>query len=129
MYGSRAPWRVKSYLEYQGVKFLSRFDPVTYVKLTEQMDSHNVARSRTLKNHEDNETAALAEVLGRVHIPALILGINSDVLYPLEEQEQLAQLLPQATLAVIHSDDGHDGFLLEQEQVGAHIADFLRRHG
>lgn len=130
LYGSQAPWRVKSYLEYQGVKFLSRFDPVTYVKLTEQMDSHNVARSRTIQNHAaDDETAALAEVLGRVHIPALILGIDSDVLYPLEEQKQLAQLLPQATLAVIHSDDGHDGFLLEQEQVGAHIADFLRRHG
>jgi homoserine O-acetyltransferase len=67
-------------------------------------------------------------VLGRVEIPALVLGIDSDVLYPLHEQEELASHLPNATLQVIRSIDGHDGFLLEQEQVGRHIADFLSAH-
>lgn len=117
-YGSDASWKVKSYLEYQGQKFLGRFDPVTYVKMTEQMDSHDVSRGR----------GTLQQVLGGVEIPALVLGIDSDVLYPLSEQEQLAELLGNADLAVIHSEDGHDGFLLEQEQVGAHISDFLSRH-
>lgn len=116
-YGSQARWQVQSYLEYQGRKFLSRFDPITYVKLTEQMDSHDLARGR-------GET--LAEVLRRVQIPALILGIDSDVLYPLAEQEELAALFPAGTLKVIHSEDGHDGFLLEQEQVGQHIVEFLQ---
>lgn len=37
--GRHAPWQVKSYLEYQGRKFLDRFDPVTYVKLTEQVSN------------------------------------------------------------------------------------------
>lgn len=37
--GQHAPWQVKSYLEYQGRKFLDRFDPVTYVKLTEQVST------------------------------------------------------------------------------------------
>jgi homoserine O-acetyltransferase len=118
-YGSSAPWKVKSYLEYQGSKFLARFDPVTYVKLTEQMDSHDVTRGRP---------GGLAGVLGRVEIPALVLGIDSDVLYPLHEQEELASHLPNAALEVIRSVDGHDGFLLEQEQVGRHIADFLSAH-
>lgn len=117
-YGSSAKWQVKSYLEYQGFKFLSRFDAVTYVKLTEQMDSHDIGRNRGGKE------AALADV----EIPALVMGIESDILYPLFEQEELASLLPNSVFEVIHSDAGHDGFLLEQTQVAAHITDFLDTH-
>jgi homoserine O-acetyltransferase len=58
-------------------------------------------------------------------IPALVLGIDSDVLYPLTEQIELAKSLPAGQLKIIKSDDGHDGFLLEQDQVAAHILDFL----
>ena len=114
-YGSGVNWEVKSYLEYQGKKFLSRFDPVTYVKLTEQMDSHDVGRGRGGK----------VKALERVMIPALVLGIDSDVLYPLYEQEELADLFPNGELNVVTSDAGHDGFLLEQEQVASHITRFL----
>jgi homoserine O-acetyltransferase len=117
-YGSRAPWQVKSYLEYQGKKFLDRFDPVTYVKLTEQMDSHDVSRGR----------GTMEEVLSHVEIPVCVLGIDSDILYPLREQEEIASLLPNGELKIIHSDAGHDGFLLEQDQVAAHIKSFLYSH-
>eukprot|EP00985_Skeletonema_marinoi_P003150 scaffold1302_cov113-Skeletonema_marinoi.AAC.19 len=117
-YGSRAPWQVKSYLEYQGKKFLDRFDPVTYVKLTEQMDSHDVSRSR----------GTMEEVLSHVEIPVCVLGIDSDILYPLREQEEIAAWLPNGELKIIHSDAGHDGFLLEQDQVAAHIKSFLYSH-
>ena len=115
-YGSKASWQVKSYLEYQGVKFIDRFDPITYVKLTEQMDSHDISRNRG---------CSVSEVLGRIEIPALVLGIDSDVLYPLSEQEELVQHIPNSELAVIRSEDGHDGFLLEQYQVADHIVQFL----
>jgi homoserine O-acetyltransferase len=115
-YGSTAHWKVKSYLQYQGKKFLNRFDPVTYVKMTEQMDSHDLARGRA---------DTVEEVLSRITIPALVMGIDSDVLYPLYEQEHLAQHLPNGQFQIIHSNDGHDGFLLEQEQVGQHITNFL----
>jgi homoserine O-acetyltransferase len=118
MYGSDALWQVKSYLEYQGIKFIDRFDPITYVKLTEQMDSHDVSRGRG---------GSVADVLSKVEIPACVLGIDSDVLYPLSEQEELADCIPNSELKVIHSDDGHDGFLLEQDQVARHIVDFLDR--
>ena len=116
LYGSKADWQVKSYLEYQGVKFIDRFDPITYVKLTEQMDSHDIGRNRG---------GSAVEVLGKLEIPVCVLGIDSDVLYPMSEQEQLAENIPGAELRVIHSDDGHDGFLLEQDQVAAEIVDFL----
>ena len=115
-YGSDALWQVKSYLEYQGVKFIDRFDPITYVKLTEQMDSHDISRGRD---------GSVADVLGRVEIPVRVLGIDSDVLYPLSEQKEMIEHLPNAELQVIKSNDGHDGFLLEQDQVAMNIIDFL----
>lgn len=105
-------WEVRSYLEYQGEKFLSRFDPITYVKLTQQMDSHDV------RDKLDS---------GAVQIPTLVLGIDSDILYPLHEQEEVQQLIGNdfATMSVIKSEAGHDGFLLEQDQVNQYITDFL----
>lgn len=117
-YGSNASWQVKSYLEYQGIKFIDRFDPITYVKMTEQMDSHDVSRNRG---------SSVAEVLKRVEIPACVLGIDSDVLYPLSEQEEIVEHMPNSELKIIHSDDGHDGFLLEQDQVNRCIVDFLEK--
>lgn len=117
-YGHKASWEVKSYLEYQGYKFLSRFDPITYLKLTEQMDTHDVGRGR----------GGEAKALSNVKIPALVLGIDSDILYPLQEQKDLAKLFPNGELAIIKSNAGHDGFLLEQDQVAAHITTFLASH-
>ena len=119
-YGSKVDWQVKSYLEHQGIKFIERFDPITYVKLTEQMDSHDVSRSRV---------GSVADVLSQVEIPACVLGIDSDVLYPLSEQKELTEMLPNARLHIVHSDDGHDGFLLEQDQVATIIVDFLDNFG
>ena len=84
-----------------------------------QMDSHDVARGRG---------ESLKDVLGYVEIPAMVLGIDSDVLYPLDEQREITEYLPNAHLQVIHSDAGHDGFLLEQEQVASHIRRFLDQH-
>jgi len=118
-YGSNASWQVKSYLEYQGVKFIDRFDPITYVKMTEQMDSHDISRNRG---------ESVEEVLKKIEVPACVLGIDSDVLYPLSEQEEIAANMPNAELKIIHSEDGHDGFLLEQDQVAGHIIDFLNKN-
>ena len=88
---------------------------MTYIRLTEQMDLHDLARGR------GSLETALAAVTSRV----LVMGIDSDLLYPLAEQEQLAALIPGARLRVINSLEGHDGFLLEQGQVAAHIGEFL----
>jgi homoserine O-acetyltransferase len=116
-YGSQALWQVKSYLEYQGIKFVDRFDPITYVKLTEQMDSHDVSRNRA---------ASVSEVMNQIVIPTCVLGIDSDVLYPLSEQEEIAENIPNSKLRIINSEDGHDGFLLEQDQVSRYIIKFLK---
>jgi homoserine O-acetyltransferase/O-succinyltransferase len=82
------------------------------------MDTHDVGRGRGGKQ----------AALQNIKIPALVLGIDSDILYPLDEQKELANLFPNGELSIIHSDAGHDGFLLEQDQVAAHITKFLLSH-
>uniref|UniRef100_A0A7S2CAL4 AB hydrolase-1 domain-containing protein n=2 Tax=Octactis speculum TaxID=3111310 RepID=A0A7S2CAL4_9STRA len=108
-------FQVASYLEYQGRKFLSRFDPTSYYAITEQMDTHDVGRGR------GGIEAALSSLSQRI----LIMGISSDVLYPLEEQQELARLIPNAGFFEIVTDEGHDGFLLEYDQVGSAISTFI----
>lgn len=108
-------WAVKSYLEYQGEKFLSRFDAVTYLKVTHQMDSHDVGRGR------GGVKKALADMKAQV----MVVGIDSDMLYPLQMQQELHALIPSSVMRSIRSDDGHDGFLLAYDQLGAFIDEFL----
>jgi homoserine O-acetyltransferase/O-succinyltransferase len=81
--------------------------------LSEAMNSHDIGRGR------GGVTAALAKVTARV----TVAGIDTDRLYPLTLQEELARLLPGGgRCTVIESDFGHDGFLLESGQVGAVLA-------
>ncbi|PSQ98613.1 MAG: homoserine O-acetyltransferase [Bacteroidetes bacterium QS_9_68_14] len=113
---------VESYLRYQGQKLTGRFDANCYVRLTQQMDSHDVARGRS-----GGPDDSYADVLGRIRQPALVVGIDSDVLYPLAEQRQLAAHLPNATLDVLASPHGHDAFLIETDALNARLRDW--RHG
>jgi len=111
---------VESYLNYQGKKFLSRFDPLSYYILTKKMDTHDVA---------DGREGSYEEILGSIRQPTLILGFDSDLLYPNVEQEELANLIPVSKIRIIESPEGHDGFLLEQAEVGHEIGLFLAEHG
>lgn len=108
-------FEVESYLDYQGKKLVDRFDAVSYVRLTQAMDSHDVARNRS----------SYEEVLGLVDIPILVVGINSDLLYPVEEQHELVGLLPNSRYRKIISPHGHDAFLIEFEQLNKVIKPFL----
>lgn len=96
-------FQISSYLNYQGEKLVRRFDANTYVRLTQAMDTHDVYRGREL----------YGDILGDVNIPVLVVGISSDVLYPIQEQQELASLLPNGVYKEIDSDEGHDAFLIE----------------
>ncbi|KAI9906671.1 hypothetical protein PsorP6_003061 [Peronosclerospora sorghi] len=110
-------FRVQSYLQYQGEKFLARFDVNAYLTLLHMMDTHDVGRGR-------GGTHAALETLRQ---PALVIGIDSDVLYPVCEQEQVAASVPNAQCIVLSSPHGHDGFLLEQATISDLIHDFLHQ--
>lgn len=107
-------FEVESYLNYQGKKLTGRFDAVSYVRLTQAMDAHDVAHNRS--THE--------EILGGVRPPVLVIGIDSDMLYPTHEQKELADLLPYGEYAEITSPYGHDAFLIEFEQINRLVHTF-----
>lgn len=100
-------FQMQSYLNYQGDKLVGRFDAVTYMRLTRAMDSHDVSRGR----------GSFAQVLGAISIPVLVIGISSDVLYPVHEQKELAHLIPGGRYAELESENGHDAFLIEFEAI------------
>jgi len=114
--GLEASFEIASYLAYQGVKLAQRFDANTYIGLTRAMDDHDLAAGR----------GPLREVLRQMAMPALVMGIPSDVLYPEVEQRQLVDGLPDARYARIVSPHGHDAFLIEFPQVAAHVRRFLK---
>lgn len=104
-----------SYQRYQGEKLVKRFNAYSYVRLSEAMDSHNVARNR-------NE--ALEHALATVKTKTLVIGISSDILFPVAEQQFLAKHIPNAQYKEIDSFYGHDGFLLETKQLTGVIKQF-----
>ncbi len=107
---------VESYLEYHGDKLARRFDPNSYIVLSEAMNHHDVGRGRH----------GAARALAGVRADVAVAGIASDRLYPLDLQYRLARLLPgNPPVTIIESPSGHDGFLLELEQVGAVLASTL----
>lgn len=109
-------YAIESYLQHQGDKLVERFDPNSYITLSEAMNHHDVGRGR----------GGIGPALQRVRAQTSIASIASDRLYPPAQQQQLAGLLPgDPALSVIVSDFGHDGFLLETEQVGAIVGSLL----
>lgn len=119
----------QSYLRYQGAKFVARFDANCYIHITRKLDTHDVARGRTVFPENSSSTAqatALAAVLATLPRRALVISIETDGLFTPSEQKELATHIPEAKLVVIPSPDGHDGFLLEFEQINTHILRFLR---
>ena len=108
-------FEIESYLDYQGVKLVQRFDANTYLYLTKAMDDYDLAEGR----------GRLSQVLGRMTMPALVMGISSDVLYPEAEQRRLMEGLPNAQYARITSPHGHDAFLIEFPQLAVRLRRFL----
>ncbi len=111
-----ASFQIASYLAYQGVKLVERFDANTYLSLTRAMDDYDLAEGR----------GTLRQVLTGMTMPALVLGIDSDVLYPEAEAKALVEHLPDAHYATIVSPHGHDAFLIEYPQVAAQLRRFLQ---
>jgi homoserine O-acetyltransferase/O-succinyltransferase len=111
-------YSVEGYLDHHADKLAGRFDANSYLVLSRAMDHHDVGRGR------GGVEAALAAVTAT----STIVSIDSDRLYPPYQQMQLARYLPgEPDLHVVNSPCGHDGFLIEINQVGKVIADALSR--
>ena len=110
-----ANYAADNYQRYQGLKLTKRFNAICYYRLTQTMDSHDVGRNR------NSVESALKTIKART----LVIGITSDLLYPILEQEYLQQTIPGAELLTISSDFGHDGFLLEYDKIETALKIFI----
>jgi len=104
-----------TYQRHQGKKLRKRFDAQSYWILSKAMDSHDVGKER----------GSLEKALQKVQAQTLVIGISSDILFPVQEQQFLAKHIPCSTLHIIDSAYGHDGFLTEHEQIIKICTDFL----
>jgi homoserine O-acetyltransferase len=111
-------FRASSYQNYQGEKLVKRFNAYSYWYLTKVMDSHNVGRGRQ----------SIAAALATINANTLVIGIQNDVLFPVSEQEFIAQHIPAAQYHLVSSAYGHDGFLIETQALTGLISNFLKEH-
>ena len=114
--GGGGRFAVESYLDHHARKLTYRFDANSYLVLTEAMNSHDVGRGR------GGTAAALARVTARTAVAA----IDSDRLYPPDQNAEIAEGIADcAPLEVLASPYGHDGFLVEVDAVGGILTELL----
>jgi homoserine O-acetyltransferase len=117
--GNGGRFAVESYLDFHGNKFTRRFDANSYISLVEAMNSHDITRDR----------GSGKDVLATVTAKALVVGIDSDRCFPLEQQVALAEHLPNhiggRDAFVMSSPFGHDAFLIDDETTGSLLRKLL----
>lgn len=109
--------RAHSYQQYQGEKLRRRFNALSYYRLSEAVDSHNIARGR----------GTIAEALSRIKARTLVVAISSDILFPVEAHTPLREHIADVEYHLIESEFGHDGFLVEHEKLNTIIQKFIKR--
>ena len=108
--------RAHSYQQYQGEKLRRRFNAMSYYRLSEAVDSHNIARGR----------GSIAEALTKIEARALVVAISSDILFPPDAHTPMREHIRDVEYHLIESEFGHDGFLVEHEKLNTIIQNFIR---
>jgi homoserine O-acetyltransferase/O-succinyltransferase len=112
----RGRYAVESYLDHHADKLVTRFDANSYVVLTEAMNSHDIGRGRS----------GTAAALRRVGARTAVAAVDSDRLYPVELNREIAEGVRDCgPLRVIGSPYGHDAFLIETAAVARELAELL----
>ncbi len=107
---------VNSYLEHQGHKLTGRFDAGSYVTLTEALNRHDIGRGR----------GGLNKALAQSQVPTMVVGVDTDILYPYHQQEHLSRNLGNLlAMARVVSPVGHDAFLTEPRQIDRILRNFI----
>ena len=107
--------RAHSYQQYQGEKLRRRFNAMSYYRLSEAVDSHNIGRGR----------GGIAAALKMIKARTLVVAITSDILFPPEAHTPLREHIAGAEYHLIESEFGHDGFLVEHEKLNRIITNFI----
>ncbi|OOG58255.1 homoserine O-acetyltransferase [Rhodanobacter sp. B05] len=116
-------FQVESYLEGHAKRFVRNFDPNCYLYLSRASDWFDIA---------EYGHGSVLEGLKRIRIQqAMVIGVSTDILFPLQQQEQIAEGLQAAGAKVefvaLDSPQGHDAFLVDIENYSRAIGGFLNR--
>ena len=111
--------RACTYQRYQGKKLVGRFDAYSYMAILQSFDTHHAGRGR----------GGLEAALSAIACPTLVIGLTTDIIFTPEEMRRLASMIPAARYAEIDSPFGHDGFLVEADQLNALLKPFIDAQG
>lgn len=111
---------IESYLEHQGEQFSTKYDPNSLLYISKAMDLFDMSKDQ----------ASLIDGLSKVTCPVMVIGVKSDILFPIIQQQELAETLMDSgnnavTYYELNSIYGHDTFLLDLNGVGAAVKGFL----
>jgi homoserine O-acetyltransferase len=120
-FGFDADFQIESYLRYQGISFVDRFDANSYLYLTRAMDYFDLAA---------DHGGRLADAFAGTRTRFCVVSFTSDWLFPTEESRTIVHALNAAAASVsfveIETDRGHDAFLLDEPELFGAINGFLR---
>jgi homoserine O-acetyltransferase len=113
-------FEVEAYLENHATKFTGQYDPNCYLYISRAMDLFDLA----------DHGGTVADALKRFGVDrALVMGVETDLLFPIEQQQELADGLKaegrEVQLARLPSLQGHDSFLVDMDRFRPVIAEFL----
>ena len=107
--------RACTYQQHQGEKLRRRYNAYSYYKILNAFDTHDVGRGR----------GSVKTALRRITARCLVVGISTDLIFPPSEMRTLNDLLPHSSYHQIDSPFGHDGFLVEHEQLNRILNPFI----
>ena len=112
-------FQVESYLAYQGDRFCLQYDANSYLYISKAMDLFDLGEG----------FASFEDGVGRIKARALVVGVPTDLLFPIALQEELAEALTErgrdTTFRVLDSIYGHDSFLVEIDALTGILREFL----
>ena len=120
-------FQVERYLTYQGEKFCTQYDPNSYLYVSKAMDLFDMSGPEAgARGDVDGPT-----LLDRVKASSLVIGVESDLLFPVWQQRELAESLTETGCSVTYLEldapFGHDTFLIDLERVGGAVKKHLER--
>lgn len=101
--------RACTYQQYQGEKLCRRYNAYSYMTILDAFDTHDVGRGR----------GGVENALARIKADTTVVGITTDIIFLPEEMRQLTGMIPGAEYHEIQSEFGHDGFLVEHQQLNS----------
>lgn len=109
--------RACTYQRYQGEKLCRRFNAYSYMSILDSFDTHDIGRDR----------GGVEAALARIKAETVVIGLSTDIIFTPQEMKSLCSMIPGAEYFEIDSLFGHDGFLVEHEQLNNILKPFIEK--